>query len=45
VLDGVLGGALVNDEDESVVVLDLLHGRLSRERILDYLELIQPRGT
>ena len=33
----------VDDEDERVVVLDLLHGRLSSKRVLDGRELIQAR--
>jgi len=41
-LDLRLVGALVDDEDEGVVVLDLLHSRLGRQRVLDDLELIQP---
>ncbi len=45
-LDGVLDlrfvGALVDDEDECVVVLDLLHGGLGRQRVLHDLEVVQP---
>ena len=33
--DVALVGAAVNDEDQGVVVLDLLHGRLSSERVLE----------
>ena len=40
-LDLVLVRLLVNDEDEGVVVFDLLHGRLSSQRVLDDLESIQ----
>jgi len=43
-LDLRLVGALVYDEDEGVVVLDLLHRGLRRQRVLDDLELIQPRS-
>jgi len=34
-LDLVLVGAKVADEDQRVVVLDLLHGRLGRQRMLN----------
>ena len=34
-LDLVLVGLDVADEDQGVVVLDLLHGRLSGQRVLD----------
>ena len=40
VLDVPLVGLDVNDEDEGVVVLDLLHGRLGVERVLDRAELV-----
>ena len=40
-LDLRLVRAFVDDEDQRVVVLDLLHCRLSRERVVDDLELIQ----
>lgn len=33
----------VNDEDERIVILDLLHCRLSVERVLDCSELVHPR--
>jgi hypothetical protein len=44
-LDLRLVGALVNDEDERVVVLDLLHRGFRRQRELDDLELVQPSTT
>ena len=34
---------LVNDEDKRVVVLDLLHCRLSRQGEADHLVLVQPK--
>jgi hypothetical protein len=43
-LDLRLVGTLVNDEDERVVVLDLLHRGLCRQRELDDLELVQPHS-
>lgn len=40
VLDVALVGTEVDNEDEGVVVLDLLHGRLGVERVLDSAELV-----
>lgn len=46
-LDGILDlplvGLEVNNEHQGVVVLDLLHGRLGVERVLDRAELVHPR--
>lgn len=42
-LDLVLVGADVDDEDQGVVVLDLLERRLGRQRVLDDAESIQAR--
>ena len=44
-LDLLLVRARVDDEHERVVVLDLLHGRLGRERELDHVELVEARGA
>merc|ERR1712045_1053640 len=41
ILDLRLVGALVDDEDEGVVVLNLLHGRLGCQGEFDNLELIK----
>ena len=40
-LDLRLVSALVDDEDEGVVVFDLLHRRFSRQWIVDDLELVE----
>jgi hypothetical protein len=40
VLDVPLVGLEVNDEDQGVVVLNLLHGRLGVERVTDSTELV-----
>lgn len=42
VLDVALVGTEVNNEDKGVVVLNLLHGRLGGERVLDGAELVHP---
>lgn len=42
ILDVPLVGLDVNDEDQSVVLLNLLHSRLSVERVLDSSELVHP---
>ena len=43
ILDVPLVGPDVDDEDQSVVVLDLLHGGLGVERVLDRSELVHSR--
>ena len=47
ILDSLLDLAFVrgnvNDENERVVVLNLLHSRLSRERVLDHSKLVHRR--
>jgi hypothetical protein len=40
-LDLLLVGAHVDDEDERVVVLDLLHGGLGGERVLEHLVVVE----
>ena len=40
-LDLVLVGLDIDDEDERVVVLDLLHRGLGRQRVLDDRECVQ----
>lgn len=46
-LDGILDLSLVrldvDNEDQGVVLLNLLHGRLGVQRVHDDLELVQPR--
>ncbi len=44
-LDLALVSGTVNDEDESVVLLDLLHGRLGVERVEDGAESIHARSV
>jgi len=47
-LDLLLVGTDVHDKHEGIVVLNLLHGRLSGERVLDDIkgiEFLQLRGT
>ena len=43
ILDVALARAGVHDEHERVELLDLLHRRLRRQRVLDDLELVQQR--
>ena len=44
-LDLWLVGTLVNDEHQGVVVLNLLHGRLGGERVLDDRVVVHLCGT